>query len=271
MFSQAVISLGRDRLGNTRRRTTEGMRRWKGRSHATLRVEALEERQMMMAITVLDNALAQMPVGLVADSYEVDNTMSQAKAIYVTDSDDNQSDPNADHLRYYEVRQSNGAWYLQNFYGSNSWYIGDVTGLARRPASTGAVLAGALEQLVGPNEIGLTKATEAAAIITARDEFFRSESLFPPPKPSQALNPLAGDVVRAERRGSIVAVAEASLLSQEKERRMIRDRCLLAASQPHQMRIAAALLADLSLRGQFRTGFSGGADAENGRIPATAS
>jgi negative regulator of genetic competence, sporulation and motility len=56
------------------------------------------------------------------------------KGVYVTDSDDNQSAPTSDYLKYYTVAQSNGRWYLQNYYGSNSWYISDVTGLDRRPS-----------------------------------------------------------------------------------------------------------------------------------------
>lgn len=55
--------------------------------------------------------------------------------IYVTDSDDGKSSTNpSDQLQYYELEFSNNQWYLQNFYGSNSWYIGLVEGLARRGA-----------------------------------------------------------------------------------------------------------------------------------------
>jgi len=52
--------------------------------------------------------------------------------IWVTDSDDYKyttSPPDA--LRYYEVEINNGRWHLQNFYGSDSWYIGGIQALAR--------------------------------------------------------------------------------------------------------------------------------------------
>jgi len=57
--------------------------------------------------------------------------------IWVTDSDDSKfTDSPPDRLRYYEVEYSGGKWYLQNYYGSNSWYIGTVQALARKPGST---------------------------------------------------------------------------------------------------------------------------------------
>ncbi len=57
--------------------------------------------------------------------------------IWVTDSDDDKSsDSPADRLRYYDVSLSGGKWYLQNFYGSNSWYIGSVEALDRKPGGT---------------------------------------------------------------------------------------------------------------------------------------
>ncbi|MBN2216326.1 MAG: proprotein convertase P-domain-containing protein, partial [Pirellulales bacterium] len=50
--------------------------------------------------------------------------------IWVSDSDDSKTLSSApDRLRYYEVEYSGGRWYLQNFYGSNSWYIGAVEAL----------------------------------------------------------------------------------------------------------------------------------------------
>jgi hypothetical protein len=58
--------------------------------------------------------------------------------IYITDSDDNKSSTDApDKLRYYKVRYSGGRWYLTNYFGSNSWYIGVVQGLARRGNASG--------------------------------------------------------------------------------------------------------------------------------------
>lgn len=53
--------------------------------------------------------------------------------VWITDSDDDKStDSPPDRLRYYQVAHSGGAWYLQNYYGSNSWYIGAVQALASR-------------------------------------------------------------------------------------------------------------------------------------------
>jgi len=58
------------------------------------------------------------------------------RGVWVTDSDDAKDQINPpDQLRYYSVQQIGGRWYLQNFYGtSNTWYIGYVMGLERRPA-----------------------------------------------------------------------------------------------------------------------------------------
>ena len=50
--------------------------------------------------------------------------------IWVTDSDDDKrsGDP-PDRLRYYEVEEAAGQWYLQGFYGSDDWHIGAVQAL----------------------------------------------------------------------------------------------------------------------------------------------
>ena len=62
---------------------------------------------------------------------------SEYNGLYVTDSDDYKYHPTApDKLRYYDVAYGDGKWYLQNYYGSNSWYIGVVTALAPTPPST---------------------------------------------------------------------------------------------------------------------------------------
>ncbi len=54
--------------------------------------------------------------------------------VWITDSDDNKSDASpTDVLAYYEVAYSNNRWYLQNYGGSNSWYIEVVDGLDRNP------------------------------------------------------------------------------------------------------------------------------------------
>lgn len=57
---------------------------------------------------------------------------SQYYGIWVSDSDDDKSSTNPpDRLRYYEVALSGGRWYLQDFYGSNAWYISTVQALAK--------------------------------------------------------------------------------------------------------------------------------------------
>ncbi|MDP6544355.1 MAG: PEP-CTERM sorting domain-containing protein [Phycisphaerae bacterium] len=62
-------------------------------------------------------------------TYNSDNP-SEYNGIYLTDSDDYKYHPNApDRLRYYEVEFSNDRWHLQSYYGSNSWYIGNVHAL----------------------------------------------------------------------------------------------------------------------------------------------
>lgn len=56
--------------------------------------------------------------------------------IWVTDSDDSKSSTSPpDMLRYYEVSYNRitRKWYLQDFYGSDSWYIGEVEALAKLP------------------------------------------------------------------------------------------------------------------------------------------
>jgi len=56
------------------------------------------------------------------------------EGIWVTDSDDDKSlREAADDLRYYEVDYSDGCWFLQDYYGSDSWYIGEVMALERCP------------------------------------------------------------------------------------------------------------------------------------------
>ena len=59
---------------------------------------------------------------------------SDYKGIWVTDSDDykHSSDP-PDELRYYEVVYDSGKWYLQDYYGSDAWYISAVYALEKVP------------------------------------------------------------------------------------------------------------------------------------------
>ena len=58
------------------------------------------------------------------------------KGIWVTDSDDDKytSDP-PDELHYYEVVYDSSEWHLQDYHGSNDWYIGTVQALAKAPWS----------------------------------------------------------------------------------------------------------------------------------------
>jgi hypothetical protein len=59
----------------------------------------------------------------------------QYKGLWITDSDDDKSNPNPpDSLRYYDVALSGGRWFLQDYYGtSNTWHIGSVQALDRAP------------------------------------------------------------------------------------------------------------------------------------------
>jgi len=63
-------------------------------------------------------------------NYNPDNP-SDYHGVWVTDSDDSKSssDP-PDRLRYYEVEYISGSWYLQDYYGSDAWYIDLVQALA---------------------------------------------------------------------------------------------------------------------------------------------
>ncbi len=73
------------------------------------------------------------------------SSSSDYTGIYVTDSDDTKGNlfPHGDKLRYYRVAKSGNTWYLQNYGGSNSWYIGAVQGLGVGPGIAPKVNAGA--------------------------------------------------------------------------------------------------------------------------------
>ena len=77
--------------------------------------------------------------------------------IYVTDSDDSEYGlaPRPDLLQYYDVT-FDGKWFLQDFYGSNSWYIGDIQGLAMNPGIAHAPEPATLF-LLGMGGLGLLK------------------------------------------------------------------------------------------------------------------
>ncbi|MFW6153830.1 MAG: PEP-CTERM sorting domain-containing protein [Planctomycetota bacterium] len=61
--------------------------------------------------------------------------------LWVTDSDDAKSmaDP-PDQVRYYGVRYNNNRWYLQDYAGRDTWYLGLVDGLAAVPEPSTATL-----------------------------------------------------------------------------------------------------------------------------------
>ena len=72
--------------------------------------------------------------------------------IWVTDSDDSESSDNPPaQLRYYEVAQSGGKWYLQDYYGSNAWYIGSVEALAPRTVGASLTISGLPDQTLAKN------------------------------------------------------------------------------------------------------------------------
>jgi len=62
--------------------------------------------------------------------------------VYLTDSDDNTGSPKKDFLKYYEVVQTNGQWYLKKQGSGTLWTITDVYGLSER--SVGGDAAGGL-------------------------------------------------------------------------------------------------------------------------------
>ena len=66
-------------------------------------------------------------------NYNADNP-SEYYGVWLTDSDDTKYQEDApDRLRYYDVALSGGKWYLQDYYGSNGWYIGEAYGLEQNP------------------------------------------------------------------------------------------------------------------------------------------
>jgi hypothetical protein len=70
-------------------------------------------------------------------SHETGNPTAY-NGLYITDSDDYKSNPSPpDRLRYYDVQYNDGKWYLQDYYSSNEWYIGVVSGLAAAPLESG--------------------------------------------------------------------------------------------------------------------------------------
>ncbi|MCX7425571.1 MAG: proprotein convertase P-domain-containing protein [Planctomycetia bacterium] len=68
-------------------------------------------------------------------NYNPDNP-SEYLGLWITDSDDSKNLENApDRLHYYEVESVAGQWFLQDYYGSDAWYIGTVQALEAREAT----------------------------------------------------------------------------------------------------------------------------------------
>ena len=63
--------------------------------------------------------------------YEYNENNGNYEGIYITDSDDG-----VDELRYYDVAYTDSVWYLQDYYGYNSYYISEVHGLSMTPFLT---------------------------------------------------------------------------------------------------------------------------------------
>jgi len=101
-----------------------------------------EETDAAMAMSAIDSYLhAGSGVGLGVSgpgdhaitcwgfNYDPNNPASY-KGIWVSDSDDDKSSSSPpDRLRYYEVENSGGMWYLHDFYGTDDWYIDTVQSL----------------------------------------------------------------------------------------------------------------------------------------------
>jgi hypothetical protein len=68
--------------------------------------------------------------------YDYDDATGDYLGIWVTDSDDDKTDPTPENeLKYYDVLYSGDQWFLQNFYDSNDWYIGEVMALGYMPTA----------------------------------------------------------------------------------------------------------------------------------------
>ncbi len=75
--------------------------------------------------------------------YQYGSNPADYLGIWVSDSDDNKNGPapRPDSLKYYNVAYSGSKWYLQDFYGTNNtWYIGEVQGLAPVPEPATVIL-----------------------------------------------------------------------------------------------------------------------------------
>lgn len=68
--------------------------------------------------------------------YDFNAATGAYEGVWVTDSDDDKWDSTPeDELQYYDLDEDDGRWYLQNYGGSNDWYVGVVYGLELIPDS----------------------------------------------------------------------------------------------------------------------------------------
>ena len=90
-------------------------------------------------------AVASDTVGhmITAWGYNVNpDDASDYLGVWVTDSDDDKGGeaPRSDQLRYYEVAESGGQWFLQDYYGYNDIYISEVVGMEQIPEPAAVLL-----------------------------------------------------------------------------------------------------------------------------------
>lgn len=82
--------------------------------------------------------------------YDDDNSGSYL-GIHITDSDNSKNtDTPPDLLSYYNVSMQDNTWYLENFYGTDSWYIEDVQALAQIPDDLLQTLTDTSQQVAVP-------------------------------------------------------------------------------------------------------------------------
>jgi hypothetical protein len=152
---------------------------------------------------------------------------SSYTGVWVTDSDDG-----VDGLKNYQVRQSNGRWYLSN-YDDGSYFISRVVGLARKP---GNLAAGAVSgtSRSGSKEAGLTldASSGAAAWAAGIDSLARAGALaptsgnaaFPEGLMKQGLLPM-------EAANRVIVHVNRALPRQDEASSSLRDRRFLAVGK----------------------------------------
>lgn len=176
------------------------------------------------------------------------------RGIWVTDSDNSKNLTNPpDQLVYYAVAQSSGRWYLQNFYGSNSWYIDEVIGLDRRPTSVtrgiGAPATGAATFVMAK---GMARMSEAAAVVGASFASAQNDPAPGPQAPSIALLPSAEEDRQTGLAAKLATAVDRAMATLSGDRlAMVNDDAQLVADVAQGLdgsfgRIAPRL-ADLSL------------------------